>query len=124
MLVAFAAVATLLPAVGIYGLLADSVRSRTRELAVRMTFGARPREVLRTVLQRGLGLAATGIAVGLVAALFLARFVESLLYGVDGVDSTTYAAIVALFVGIAFLACLVPAWRALRLDVVEAMRAD
>ena len=92
LLSAFAVTALLLAAVGIYGVFAHSVSQRVREFGVRMALGARPRELQRLVLRQGLALSAFGIAAGVVASVWLGRFVDTLLFGVSAVDPPTFAA--------------------------------
>ncbi len=121
---AFALVALLLAAVGLYGLMAHSVKRRTREIGVRMSLGARPSDVVRLVLAEGLGLAVLGTALGLAGALAGARLLSSLLFGVGQADALTQAAASALLISVATLACALPAWRALRIQPSEALRHE
>jgi putative ABC transport system permease protein len=121
---AFALVALLLAAVGLYGLIAHSVERRTREIGVRMTLGACPSDVVRLVLAEGLRLAILGTALGLAGALAGARLLSSLLFGVGQADALTQAAASALLIGVAALACALPAWRALRIQPSEALRHE
>ncbi|HET9982178.1 MAG TPA: ABC transporter permease [Longimicrobiales bacterium] len=124
LLTGFALLATLLAAVGIYGVIAYSVSQRTREIGVRLALGAAPRAVIRSVLREGLGLALAGVAIGLLAALGLTRMMTSLLYGVSPTDATTLAGVAALLVVVAGVASGVPAWRAARVDPLVALRHD
>jgi putative ABC transport system permease protein len=119
---AFAAVALLLAAVGIYGVMTYAVAQRTREIGVRMALGARPGEIMRSVVRGGAVLAIGGIAIGLAGALALTRFVESLLFDVTATDPKTYAAVAVLLIGVAGLAALVPARRASRVSPMAALR--
>jgi len=121
---AFALVALLLAALGLYGLLAWSVSRRTREIGVRVALGARPVHVARLVLGEGITLTAAGLAVGLLVALLSARALSALLYGVEPTDGFTLAAASMLLLAIATLACAVPARRALRMDPVAALRHE
>jgi len=121
---AFAIVALLLAALGLYGLLAWSVSRRTREIGVRVALGARRSHVARLVLGEGVTLTAAGLAVGLLAALLSARALSALLYGVKPIDGVTLAAASGLLLLVAVLACAVPARRALRLDPVVALRHE
>jgi putative ABC transport system permease protein len=121
---AFALVALLLAAVGLYGLIAHSVERRTREIGVRVSLGARPSDVVRPVLAEGLGLAILGTALGLAGALAGARLLSSLLFGVSHADALTQAAASALLISIAALVCALPAWRALRIQPSEALRHE
>jgi ABC-type antimicrobial peptide transport system permease subunit len=124
LLTVFGSVAGLLAAVGIYGVLAYSVQSRTRELGVRLALGASHRDVLGLVLREGLSLAGAGLVLGLVAALALTRTMESMLYHVRTFDPATFAAIAGVAILVSVAACCVPAWRALRVDPLTALRTD
>jgi len=121
---AFALVALLLAALGLYGLLAYSVTWRTREIGLRVALGARPRDVGRLVLREGLVLTLSGIALGLVVAGAATRLLESLLYGVRPTDGLTFAAVAALLLAVAGLACGLPLRRALGVDPVVALRHE
>ncbi|HVS63934.1 MAG TPA: ABC transporter permease [Thermoanaerobaculia bacterium] len=118
----FAVVALALGASGIHGVLACSVARRTRELGIRSTLGALPRELLELVLAQGLAPVLVGLAAGAVASIYLSRYVSSLLFGVTATDPWTWAAVVGLLLLVALLACVAPARRAMRLDPVEALR--
>jgi predicted permease len=120
----FAALALVLGAVGIYGVLAYTVGQRQREIGVRLALGARPAEVLGMVLRSGMRLAGLGVAVGVVGALVLARVMSSLLYGVAPHDPLTFAAAAVVLLGVALVACLVPARRAMRVDPAVSLRAE
>lgn len=120
----FAGLALLLAVVGLYGVLAYRVRQRRPELAVRMTLGARRSGVFRLVVRQGMLLVVLGLAVGVLAALASSRFLTGLLVGVMPHDPVTFFAICALFVLVALLACAVPAWRAIRIDPVVALRYE
>jgi predicted permease len=120
----FAGVALALATVGIYGVVSYSVDRRTRETGLRRALGASTIAVVGLVLGHGLRHAAAGIAVGLLAALLTARALRGLLFGVDAADPATYAAVVAVLLAVTVAACLLPAWRAARLDPVEALRRD
>ena len=124
LLVLFAVVALLLAATGIYGVMAFSVIQRTRELGIRMALGASRSMILRQVLAYGMILTATGSVLGLVAALFLSRFLESQLYGVEGSDPLAMAATAAGMGLIGLLACYLPAQRASRADPLIALRNE
>jgi putative ABC transport system permease protein len=120
----FAAIAALLSAIGIYGLLAYAVGQRTREFGVRTALGARSRDVLAMVLRQGLRLTSIGIGIGLAAAIALTRYIEGMLYGVTPLDPLTYIATVALFAAVASIASYLPARRATRIDPIMALKYD
>jgi putative ABC transport system permease protein len=120
----FAAVAALLAAVGLYGVLSTVVRQRTAEIGVRMALGAPPSRVFRLVVGFGLRLSITGIAIGLLAALELTSVLKSMLVGVKPTDPATFVAMAVLFFLIAALASWIPARRAASLDPVEALRVE
>ena len=121
---AFALVALFLSALGLYGLLAYSVTSRTREIGVRVALGAQPKHVGHLVLREGLGLTLTGIALGLAVAWAGTRLLESLLYGVKATDGLTFAAVAGLLLVVAVLACGLPLRRALGVDPAVALRHE
>jgi putative ABC transport system permease protein len=121
---AFAGVALLLAAVGIYSVLSYIVRGRSREIGIRTALGARPADVLRLVIVEGMWPALVGIAAGMVAALSSAKVMESLVFGVSASDPLTLAGVGATLAVVALLASLVPAYRALRLDPVKLLRAN
>jgi putative ABC transport system permease protein len=118
----FAALALVLAAVGIYGLISYTVSQQSHDIGVRMALGAQQRDVLRLVMLRGVMLALTGIGVGLIVALALTRLVQGLLFGVTATDPATFAMVASLLFAIALLACLVPAMRATRVDPLVALR--
>ena len=120
----FAALALLLGALGIYAIVAHSVAERRREIGIRLALGARPRTVLRQVVQSALGLAVAGAAIGAVSAFGLTRFLESLLFGVEPTDAATFASMAALLMAIAALAAWLPARRVMRVDPVKALREE
>jgi putative ABC transport system permease protein len=120
----FAGLATLLAAVGIFGVMNYSVALRTRELGLRMALGAQPGRVLLLVLRQGLLLTLIGIGVGLLGALALTRLMSSLLFGVEATDPATFAAIVLLLAAVSLLACYIPARRATRIDPLIALRHE
>ncbi len=120
----FATVALLLSLVGLYALLAYSVRQRTAEIGVRMALGARMRDVLWLVIGQGVSLALVGIALGLVSALGLTRLLASLLFEVQPTDAVTFLSVALVFCVVALVACCVPARRATRVDPMIALRHE
>ena len=120
---AFAVVALVLSAVGIYSVLSYIVRGRSREIAIRRTLGAHASEILRLVLVEGMTPTVVGIAVGTIAALGLTRVLDRLVLGVNAPDWLTFAVVAITLACAALAASLVPAYRALRLDPVKVLRA-
>jgi ABC-type antimicrobial peptide transport system permease subunit len=118
---ALAGLAFLLAAVGIYSVLAYSVRRRTREIGIRMAFGARVSDVLRLVIAEGMKPTLAGVALGAFGAYALGGVLSRLIFGVSPADPYTFAAVVVLLAAVALLACLIPAWRASRVDPVKAL---
>jgi putative ABC transport system permease protein len=117
-------VGLLLAAIGVYGLTAYVVSSRTREIGIRMALGAEPRDVLGMVLRQGLRLTIAGASIGLVLAAVAGQVIASLLMGVGPMDGVTFAGASVLFVAIGVAACYVPARRALRINAMEALRYE
>jgi putative ABC transport system permease protein len=124
LMIVFAGLATLLAAVGLYGVLSYAVSQRTREIGVRIAMGARPEHVLGLVVRQGAGLAAMGLVLGLGAALATGRVVSSLLYEVEPSDPVSLGAAGVLLFTVAVLACTVPAFRASRVPPAEALRSE
>ena len=122
--IVFAAVAALLAALGIYGVMAYAVSQRRAEIGVRVALGATAGEVFRLILSYGLRITAAGVAVGLVCSVLAARMLRGLLYGVRAEDPATFALMVLVLFGVAALACLIPARRAAGVDPVVALRAE
>lgn len=120
----FALVAVLLSAVGVYGVTAHAVASRTPEFGVRVALGASPRQLVTSVIGRGMALTAIGIAAGCAGAMAVGRLLTSLLYGLPASDPATLVSAAALLTAVAALACWVPARRASRVDPVAALRAQ
>jgi predicted permease len=121
---AFAGLALILAAIGIYGVVSYMVEQRTNEIGIRMALGARPGGVLGLVARGGLLLASAGIVAGLAGAFGLTRFMEKMLYGVKPADPLTFGVVAITLLLVAALACVVPALRATRLDPVIALRAE
>ena len=120
----FSAVATILAAVGLYGVLSTIVRQRTAEIGLRMVFGAEPRSILNLIVGEGLRLSAMGVVAGIVGALAANRLIASLLVGVGASDPVTFGGIVALFAVVTFVASWLPAYRAARLEPMVALRDE
>ncbi len=123
-LVAFAALAVVLAAVGIYGLISYSVAQRTREIGIRMALGAQARQVMMPVLRQGLTLALAGIAIGLIGSVAAAQLLSKFLFVIHPSDPLTYALVSALLLGVTLLASFIPSRRALRIDPLTALRAE
>ena len=120
----FAAVALLLAAIGIYGVISYTMSQRTRELGIRIALGASRGGVTRLVVGHGMTLAAAGIAAGLAGAYALTRFLSTLLFGVGAIDAPTFIVVAAVLLGVAWAASWIPARRAARVDPLIAMRAE
>jgi putative ABC transport system permease protein len=120
----FAAFALVLALIGVYAVISYSVNQRQLEIGIRMALGASPGLVQRMVLGETMGMAAAGVAIGLVGGLALTRLASSLLYGVTASDPLTFAAVVVTLTGVAGLAGFVPAWRAARIEPMSALRTD
>lgn len=121
---AFAGMAVLMVIAGLYGVLAQLVSYRRREFGIRLALGATPAAILQMVLRQGLLFVAIGLSVGLLAAVFAGKLVESFLYGVKPADAWTYFTVILLLVGVGSLAALIPARRAASLDPMTTLRED
>ncbi len=124
LLTGFAALALLLAAIGIYGVMSYVVGQRTQEIGIRMALGAQRAHVLRLILSRGVKMALLGAGIGLLAALALSRLIRELLYGISPADPLTFAAVALLLLFIALLACYLPARRAASVDPTLALRCE
>ena len=124
LLTAFATLALLLAALGIYGVISYSVSQRTRELGIRIALGATQDRVVRLVLGQGLALTSLGVAAGLVGAFWLVRLLASMLFGVTATDAPTFVCVSVVLLGVAGAASYLPARRAARVDPVRAMRSE
>jgi putative ABC transport system permease protein len=119
-----AGLALILGAVGIYGTLSYMVSQRRREIGIRIALGAQAGEVRRMIVTHGSRVALVGVAIGLAAALMLARLLDSMLFRVAAIDGVTFAVMSAVMVGVALLASYIPAWRASSVDPLVSLRAD
>jgi putative ABC transport system permease protein len=120
----FATVALVLAAVGVFGVISYSVSRRTHEIGIRMALGARPRDVLLMVVRQGMALALVGVFIGLAVALGVTRVLKGLLFELSVTDPPTFTLIAALMLGVAFLACYLPARGATKVDPMIALRQE
>jgi putative ABC transport system permease protein len=120
----FAGIALVLAIVGIYGVMSYSVTQRTHEIGIRMAIGARPGDVFRMILGHGMKLALIGIAIGLLGAFILTRFMATMLFGVAPTDATTFTGISLLLIAIALLACYLPGRRATKVEPTISLRYE
>jgi putative ABC transport system permease protein len=124
LLTLFSALALLLAAIGIYGLIHQSVALRTREIGTRLALGAQSRDVLWLVVGQGMRLALCGVGLGLLAALALTRVLTDLLFGVTATDPVTFMAVPLFLLLVALLACYLPARRVAKVDPILALRHE
>jgi putative ABC transport system permease protein len=120
----FAALAFVLTAIGLYGVIAYSVVQRTREMGIRIALGAQRGSISRMVIREGASLALIGIGSGLVASVFGVRLIRSLLFGIGSTDPATFISVPLSLIGVALVASYVPARRAMRVDPVNALRYE
>jgi putative ABC transport system permease protein len=120
----FAATAIALAMTGLYGTMAFAAQQRTREIGLRIALGATPKQATELLVRRGLALTAVGAAIGLLGSIAMARTLSSLLFGIDATDPATVAGVTATLIGVAWLACYLPARRAQRMDPIRAINAE
>jgi putative ABC transport system permease protein len=120
----FAALALMLAVIGIYGVLSSLVSQRTQEIGIRMALGAQMRDVLAMILSEGFLLVAVGVAIGVTGGIALSRYLSSLFFGVSPASPATYLEVSLLMLGIALIACFLPAARAARVNPMTALRYE
>jgi putative ABC transport system permease protein len=120
----FAGLALVLAAIGLFGVLASLVGQRTQEIGIRMALGAQSKDVLRMVLGEGMRMVLLGVVIGVGAGVGLSRYLESLFFGVSSANAATYLEVALMMISIALVACLVPAWRAIRVNPMVALRYE
>jgi predicted permease len=120
----FGLLALLLATIGLYGTMSYAVTRKTHEIGIRMALGANPSNVLRMVIRQGLTLTLIGVAIGIVAALGVTRLISSMIFGVMPYDPPTFVVVAAVLVAVAFLACYIPARRAMKVDPMVALRYE
>jgi putative ABC transport system permease protein len=120
----FAGLALVLASIGIFGVLSSLVSQRTHELGIRMALGAQARDVFALVVGEGFRMVLLGVILGIGGGLALTRYLSSLFFGISPANAMTYAEVIVLMILIALLACLLPAWRALRVNPMIALRHE
>jgi predicted permease len=120
----FGLVAVLLACIGIYGLMSHAVLHRTHEIGIRMALGARRRQILTLIIHEGFVLAVAGLVLGIGLGVLCTRFLRSLLFGVEPVDPATFVGVALLLTLVSLVACYIPAWRAMQIDPMEALRYE
>ena len=120
----FSAVALFLAAIGLYGVMAYAVKQRTNEIGIRLALGAQPSNVLKLIVTQGMTLSILGICIGVASAFALTRLLSSLLYGIAPTDPTTFIVVSFVLLAVSFLACYLPARRAMRVDPIVALRYE
>ena len=120
----FAILSLILASVGLYGVLSYLTTQRTGEIGVRMALGAQRQEVLRLMLGDGLRPALYGLTIGLVASIWAVRVIQSMLYRTQSLDPAIFTGVAATLLVVAVFACLVPAWKASRIDPMQALRTE
>ena len=120
----FAGVALVLASIGLYGVISYLVRQRTREIGIRMAFGAAGQNIVRLIVAQGMTMAIVGVGIGLAAAFVVTRVIDNLLFGVTATDPITFGGIAALLLAVSVLACYLPARRAMKVDPMVALRND
>ena len=120
----FAAVALVLTVVGLYGVMSYSVAQRTNEIGIRLALGAQSRDVLLMIVKKGSTLIVLGLGIGLFGAYLATKVIASLLFGVTAKDPFTFAAVAVVLAIVGLMACYIPAWRATKVDPMEALRCE
>jgi putative ABC transport system permease protein len=120
----FAGIALVLASIGLFGVLASLVNQRTQEIGIRMALGAQKKDVLGMVLSEGFRMVVLGVIIGIAGGIALSRYLSSLFFGVSPASAITYVEVALLMIGIALVACLLPAWRAIRVNPMVALRYE